>query len=176
MRSACLLNGGSEAYARKNKYRKSRGLVVLESFEFDDIEKFNQNYDFSDIEPFTLLIRTQTDLYCVVHNEANNQLTIVDPTQSHIWSSTTLYTKEVRSKREQWFNHWLQKDPEINEENIQGFHLNAGDGDGENDLIMSRRGILQTLSLTQISVAEQHATMLYHDIVNDRSDQININL
>ena len=36
-------------------YRKSRGLIVLDSFNFDSIESFSQQYDFENIEPFTMI-------------------------------------------------------------------------------------------------------------------------
>ena len=52
----CLLNGAFQPHQRKEKYRHSRGLVVLGIFSFDSAENFYKNYDLHDIEPFTLVL------------------------------------------------------------------------------------------------------------------------
>lgn len=172
--SACLLNGGSTAHIRKAKYRKSRGLVVLESFEYQSILDFHNGYNFENIEPFTLLIHDGNELHKIVHNETATLLERQNLQTENIWSSTTLYTPEVREKRQKWFNHWLDEKPVINPDNIRAFHGNAGDGDTENDLVMSRWGILKTLSLTQISIEEGRCQLLYQDFVQQSKDQRSI--
>ncbi len=174
--SACLLNGGSKLYDRKVPYRKSRGLVVLESFEFNSIKDFHQNYDFSNIEPFTLIIKSAKEFYKVTHDEDETSLEVLDPGTSNIWSSTTLYTKEVREKRKRWFEAWLSKKPDLNPDNIRAFHNSAGDGDTENDLVMSRWGILKTLSITQIAVSSNSADLVYQDFVQVSGDKISIDI
>ncbi|HBF20331.1 MAG TPA: hypothetical protein DDW81_09535, partial [Cryomorphaceae bacterium] len=155
-------------------YRKSRGLVVLDSFNFRDPIDFQQEYDFRNIEPFTLIIKHKSGLFKVIHNEEETLLEKQDPHQPHIWSSTTLYTEEVRHKREVWFANWLKKKPELSPENITRFHLSAGDGDHENDLVMSRWGILKTVSLTQISGFTENTEMTYLNFVSDSRDQVQI--
>lgn len=174
--SACLLNGGSKKYVRKVPYRKSRGLVVLESFDFAHPKDFYSQYNFEDIEPFTLLIKHREGLFQITHDEDTTHLQEHDPSKTNIWSSTTLYTPEVRKKREQWFANWLAKSPELSPINIQTFHNSAGDGDSENDLIMSRWGILQTLSITQIASSQQTAELTYHDFMQNSIDQLQLKL
>jgi len=169
--SACLLNGGRKTYVRKTPYRKSRGLVVLECFEFDSPNEFFENYDFQGIEPFTLLIRHRSGLFQITHDVDETNIKNHNPEKTNIWSSTTLYTKQVRAKREKWFTNWLAKSPELNPANIQAFHNSAGDGDTENDLIMSRWGILQTLSITQIAISGQQALLTYRDFIQQSADQ-----
>ncbi len=175
-KSACLLNGGSMAHARKEKYRKSRGLVVLESFDFKDTKAFYKNYNFDNIEPFTLIVGDLYELVKIVHDENETTFEILDKTVSNIWSSTTLYTIEVRKKREQWFKNWLLKNHSLNASQAFDFHRNAGDGDHENDLVMSRWGMLKTLSITQISVAKNQASLSYHDFIQSTVDQTKIML
>ena len=174
--SACLLNGGSKSYERKVPYRKSRGLVVLESFEFDSVSDFHNNYDFNGIEPFTLLVKSSDEFCKITHDEDETQLEILDPDTTHIWSSTTLYTKEVRDKRKLWFETWLAKKPNLNPDNIRAFHNSAGDGDTENDLVMSRWGILKTLSITQISVESHIANLVYQDFVQSSGDKLSVSI
>lgn len=174
--AACLLNGGSKTYVRKVPYRKSRGLVVLESFQYHSVKDFHNNYDFSGIEPFTLLIKSSKEFCKITHDEDETSLTLLNPNNTHIWSSTTLYTKDVREKRKKWFEAWLSKKPELNPDNIRAFHNSAGDGDTENDLVMSRWGILKTLSITQISVEEQTAYLVYQDFVQASGDKVSVDI
>ncbi len=175
-KAACLLNGGSKTYERKVPYRKSRGLVVLESFEFGSVSEFHEEYDFSDIEPFTLLIKSNQEFCKITHDVDKTSLEFLDPATTHIWSSTTLYTKEVREKRKKWFEQWLSKKPDLNPDNIRAFHNSAGDGDTENDLVMSRWGILKTLSITQISIENHTASLVYQDFVQSSGDKVSVNI
>ncbi|MGB0178131.1 MAG: hypothetical protein ACPF9D_13265, partial [Owenweeksia sp.] len=172
--SACILNGGSIPHTRNPSYRKSRGLVVLESFEFSDPRHFHNEYDFDGIEPFTLIIHHPKGLFKLVHNENETFLDELNGAEMHIWSSTTLYTEEVRNKREMWFAKWLESKPVLEPESITRFHLSAGDGDHENDLIMSRWGILKTVSLTQIAHGLKATDMVYKDFVHNSEDKVHL--
>ena len=174
--AACLLNGGERSYNRKSKYRKSRGLVVLESFEFDSPYDFYKEYDFSDIETFTLIVKSSESLSAIIHDEDSTVFREIDPTKPGIWSSTTLYTKEVRDKREKWFQNWLNTGPNFEADNVKRFHQSAGEGDSENDLIMSRWGILKTVSITQIANIEEQSQMRYWDFVGQAEDAIQLKL
>lgn len=174
--SMCLLNGGTELHKRKPSYRQSRGLVVLDSFNYDGAEDFHRSYNFEGIEPFTLLMRYPDAFYKLVHDEGETRLEQQDISKPNIWSSTTLYTREVRDKRNHWFQSWLHEDPVISPGELERFHQSAGDGDSENDLIMSRWGILQTLSLTQIALVEQEANILYRDFIQESSDRKTLNI
>lgn len=174
--SVCLLNGGSEAHKRKGSYRKSRGLVVLESFEYTNPINFKEEYDFNEIEPFTLLIRSADKLHKLVHNVDSTFIEELPVDNFGIWSSTTLYTKEVRDKRRAWFNKWLDSKPKFEKEIVRRFHLSAGDGDSENDLVMSRWGILKTVSLTQIGFANGITSLHYEDFVAQNTDELSLTL
>ena len=174
--SACLLNGGAKTYIRKIPYRKSRGLVVLESFEYPDPNEFMDQYDFHDIEPFTLLIKHANGLFQITHDEDSTELLQHDTSKTNIWSSTTLYTPEVRQKRERWFSSWISKSPELSPTNVQAFHQSAGDGDSENDLVMSRWGILQTLSITQIASTTNSALLTYRDFIQNSLDKLQVHI
>ncbi len=63
-RIACLLNGGFENHIKQKKYRKSRGLILLESFDYITIDSFITSINLEQIEPFTmLLIDYKDELY-----------------------------------------------------------------------------------------------------------------
>ncbi len=168
--TACLLNGGEKPYERRSSYRHSRGLVVLGFFDYPNAESFFRGYNFEDLEPFTLIIKDGQGLFKVVHDEDKTRLEELNPQQKGIWSSTSLYTHEARQKRELWFEKWLSTTREISAKAIKDFHSTAGDGDQENDLVMSRWGLLQTLSITQIEVAGKQASLYYRDLLRQTQD------
>lgn len=175
-RAVCLLNGGSRAHQRKASYRHSRGLVVLDNFRYPDQETFHREYNLDDIEPFTLIIKDHKGLWKIVHDEDSTSIKQLNDSINGIWSSTTLYTREVREKRQEWFGSWLEQKPELSPENIRRFHQSAGEGDSENDLIMSRWGILETVSITQIHLDSGRASMIYQDLMRNSSDQLRLKL
>ena len=171
-RSACILNGGQKKYSRKTSYRKSRGLMVLESFEAETVEDFYLNYNFTDIEPFTLILKGENEFCALIHDEDSTHLKHFNPSEKLIWSSTTLYSSEVRQKRELWFENWISGDPGFTPENISKFHRSAGEGKEESDLIMSRWGILKTVSITQIIETQDSKKINYWDFIGNAQDSI----
>lgn len=172
-RSACILNGGENNYDRKPNYRKSRGIMVLESFETNSIQEFYKNYNFENIEPFTLILKGEDAFCAIVHDEDSTKIRHFNPDEKHIWSSTTLYSKEVRQKREHWFNNWIATNPKLIPNSITNFHRSAGEGNEQNDLIMSRWGILKTVSITQIVETIETEQINYWDFVGEAQDSIN---
>ncbi|MFW0694651.1 hypothetical protein ACN091_10365, partial [Aliarcobacter butzleri] len=58
--TACLLNGAFVAHTPQPPYKHSRGLVVLDAFDYVSIDSFINQYSFTGIEPFTLLL-AETD-------------------------------------------------------------------------------------------------------------------
>jgi uncharacterized protein with NRDE domain len=50
-----LLNGAKERHERKDTYRMSRGLIVLDLMAQDNIMQAWMALDLTDIEPFTLV-------------------------------------------------------------------------------------------------------------------------
>lgn len=161
--TVCVLNGGSKDYVPKPKYRQSRGLVPLHLYDYKTVEYFHAYYNFDDLEPFTLIIKSIDKLYKLVHDWNETKLFTLDASKPHIWSSTKLYSPEIRAKREQWFQNWMNTTLDYSAATIRDFHLTAGDGDVSNSLQMSRWGILKTVSLTQVYTHQQKAQLYYHN-------------
>ena len=166
-RTACLLNGGFVKHISKPPYKKSRGLVLLDYFSFDDLESFNKHYDFKGIEPFTLVIVEQENLYELRWDEVKTTVTKLDAEQPHIWSSVTLYSEEIIAKRKIWFQSWLSLNKEYSKEAIVSFHRDGGDGDKTNDVLMNRENFLMTVSITSIEKRIDTLEMLYDDLINN---------
>ena len=172
----CLLNGAFVKHKHQPPYRRSRGLMVLDFFTYLDANTFFAKYEFQGMEPFTMIIYDQGKLIEARWNEEKLHFSTLDIHKSYIWSSATLYSEEVKSKREQWFEHWKNTTPIIDKENILDFHYHAGDGNPYNDVIMNRNGIVQTVSITSIEKGEQFLKMDYQDLLDGNKLQDEIKL
>lgn len=163
-----LLNGGLVKHHHKPPYRRSRGLMVLDFFEVYNIQKFVDEYDFTGIEPFTLVIASE-ELHELIWTGKDLLLNEFGTTEPRIWSSSTLYPEPVRAERKSWFNKWLQSHKNFNQSEILEFHKTGGKGDAWNDFIMNRDGIVQTISVTSILKNGMGFKQLFHeDLLNKK--------
>lgn len=160
----CLLNGAFVKHKHEPPYRKSRGLVLLDFFEKKCIEDFIDNYEFTGIEPFTLIVIENGNLYDLKWDGYELHKKVLDSTKAHIWSSSTLYPDDVKSLRENWFKEWISEDFDNEAQHLWNFHEKAGNGDNENGLLINRLdGKLCTVSSTQIIKNSNQIQMQYFD-------------
>ncbi|MFM9944103.1 MAG: NRDE family protein [Bacteroidia bacterium] len=175
--SLCLLNGGFVYHKSKPPYRKSRGVVLLDFFQFNNVNQFVVNYDFKKIEPFTLIIvdyKSSLKLYEVRWDGKQAHLSYKDPKSTHIWSSVTLYSPDVRAEREQWFEDWKKTQTNGFESNtIKEFHFTGGKGEKETDLMMRRAGTF-TVSITQIVKEGHRVEMNYTDCIKKINSDVSL--
>jgi len=169
----CLLNGGTEIHIPSPPYRRSRGLVLLDFFAYNDIGTYRDNYDFAGIEPFTLIIvdynrKELSELWwngdAIQHNSKDYYL-------PHIWSSVTLYTEEIIRKRETWFNEWLKSRSDYHMNDIIGFHKKGGTGDKRYDILMNRDNEVRTVSITSIQTLQDVHLLRYEDILLNKTSE-----
>ncbi len=165
-RLICLLNGGFENHYLTTdlniKYRKSRGIIVLDLLKESEINIALTDIDLDKIEPFTLVI--------VDWNEGLELLELVwDGTEkhikrmsqeNHIWSSSTLYDDEMKQLRRDWFENW-----ELHQKrtDILNFHHTAGIGNESLDVLMKREKV-GTVSITQVAKIDGKITMNYESV------------
>jgi uncharacterized protein with NRDE domain len=165
----CLLNGAFEKHDHTPHYRQSRGLVILDFFKFNNLSNFLRDYQFADIEPFTLIIIDQfnaCELTELRWDGTGVYIDKKDSQQPYIWSSATLYSAEVRHNRQKWFDDWVRQNPGFEPEQILQFHHTGGNGDVENDLKMNRNGALLTQCIVQIKYKNhQPPEVLYQDLL-----------
>ena len=168
--SLCLLNGAFKKHKRRSDYRQSRGLMLLEFFEYSNPTDFIDNYRFEGIEAFTLVIVQGGSKICLwelVWDEQNLHVKKLPASKSYIWSSSTLYSDSMKYEREQWFRDWLRNEKEINQASILNFHKTGGKSNLEYGLLMNRRNIVRTLSITQISGNRSVHKMTYHNLLDE---------
>lgn len=167
----CLLNGAFLPHTRKIVYRRSRGLVVLDFFNYKNVEAFSSNYDFNDIEPFTLIVVCNNEFVELTEirwDGENVHFKKLDATLSVIWSSCTLYEKTIADTRQRWFDAWKEEQSITTIESIKDFHQSAGKGDSTNGLIMNRENGIRTVSITSIICNSEKSEIHYSDLINNQ--------
>jgi hypothetical protein len=164
--AAVLLNGAFEKHISMPPYRKSRGLVLLDVIKSRLPLKYFLNMDLQDIEPFTLVLFEDNNLCECRWDGDEKYFKQLENFTPHIWSSATLYSEDIISKREEWFYTWLNENKNPTQKSILNFHCFAGDGDKTNDLLMNREDKIFTVSVTSIELNAGNANMQYFDLKN----------
>jgi Transport and Golgi organisation 2 len=170
----CLLNGGFEPHLipEGHTFRKSRGTVLLDYFQHENADVYIETYDFSNIEPFTLIVIETVNESTVLRELrwSGSQLTVtpMDASEPHIWSSVTLYSEGVRTQRQNWFQDWLNRRETFTQNEILQFHRFAGEGNPMHDLIM-QKGNRQTVSICSIERTEGLTAAVYMDLKKEET-------
>ena len=150
--------------------------VQLSNLDFADIKTALKEYlrsqgeftdfDFEGIEPFTIILadwNPNLTTYELVWDGKKKHLINMNQ-EPRIWSSSTLYTKEEKALREKWFNDWLIKQEEFNQEKILKFHHNSDLGTKENSPKM-KRWYVETVSVTSVKKEASETTMNYQNLL-----------
>jgi len=162
----CLLNGAFDAHEKNGSYRQSRGVVVKDLLGADNLQKAILEYNYKGIEPFTIVAanwQSNLTFYELIWDGKEKHFRTLEK-ETHIWSSSTLYTKEMKKTRENWFQKF-EEESVLDQDALLNFHKNYGIGDKDVDLQIDR-GSLKTRSITQIVKNEEELTMRYEDLQN----------
>lgn len=170
-RSACLLNGAFERHIRKQNYKRSRGLVLLDSFKYRSTSQFESLYDFDGIEPFTLIALDYSTGNLSRFDELRwdgqqTHLKSLDQNKEQIWSSAALYSAESRKRRKDLFDEWIERYRLENNRNIFNFHNIKHGLASVEDIIMKGEEDLRTVSISQISHVAKENAFKYSDLLN----------
>ncbi len=163
-RIICLLNGEFKPHERLDSYRKSRGVVVKDLLSADAIDAEVENYNLNEIEPFTIVaVDWNSDLRFLelVWDGTKKHYKDLE-LKPHIWSSSPLYSSEMKQMRTSWFTEFLQK-KNLSAEAFWKFHTTAGIGNPEIDVIMDR-GFVKTQNISQFEHEQNKTLMRYMDL------------
>lgn len=161
-----LLNGAFKRHIPQKKYRKSRGLIVLDIITHENPASFLEEIALENIEPFTIILWTNTQkLYELIWNGTEKFIQELPKNQHYIYSSVTLYDENTRTMRKQWFENFIIQNPKITPDLIRDFHTNTATDNKENGLIINRNEQVKTYSVTQITIEKQDIMMIHHDIL-----------
>lgn len=166
----CLLNGARKKHLPNPPYKRSRGLMLLDFFDYNNVELFAETYSFEGIEPFTLILLEsimEVKVYELLWDGENVQLREKNSALPMIWSSVTLYERHIIEERQQWFDVWLKERLDFDLDKIMHFHEFGGNGNEHNDLKMNRNGQVLTVSITSIEKSESGTFMKYKDVASD---------
>jgi hypothetical protein len=182
---ACLLNGAFVKHAHRPPYRRSRGLLLLDFFDWADSDDFFARYDLADIEPFTFLFfqkKPSGNASRVVEfrwDGQNRYRKDLPSDAPHFWCSATLYSPEWQARRAQVFQDWLRQKPaaprRLNAA-ILDLHLRGSVGDPEFDYVMNRGNRVRTVSVSQVTVDKNFARLRYLDLLSGNRDERAIRL
>lgn len=159
-----LLNGAEEKHLPKPFYRKSRGLVVLELISAENSLQYWQSIGLTDIEPFTIVLFENNKLLQLQWNEVEKSEVEKNENQFHIWSSSTLYSKEIREQRKVWFTTFIKESNNPSSDEILHFHQFTEAENKEYGLQINRNNTLKTISITQCQVTQNNIKMRYLDL------------
>ncbi|MDO9138345.1 MAG: NRDE family protein [Lutibacter sp.] len=172
-RLVCVLNGGFIKHKRKENYSKSRGLIAKELLKENDFLPYIESLDLLGVEPFTMIVidwkNNELNLVELVWDENQKHLT-KHKIEPKIWSSSTLYTDEIKELRNTWFQQWLSEN-EFTSEAILKFHHQKTD-DKEQSILM-KRNYVETVSITSIKKNENTVEMIYEDVVHNKKNAVN---
>lgn len=199
-RVACLLNGAFLKHQHQPPYRRSRGLVLLDFFDWPHPDDFFTRYDLEDIEPFTFLFFSAGRITELRWDGAQRHLRHLSHTEPHFWCSATLYPPPMQTLREQVFRQWLARYytlpaatlPSISTppstvhrplsavhrlpSAVHRLHETGSVGDPENDYVMNRGGRVCTVSITQILFRERQIRMRYSELLEGHWDRKQLSL
>ena len=161
--AAVLLNGAFKKHIPSPPYKRSRGLVFLEILDAENPVGHFMDISMEAIEPFTMIILDESLHECRWDGTIKH-CSVLNKSNSYIWSSATLYDEVAVAKRKQWFNAFLKENPSPGLDDILHFHQFTGDGDISNDLKMNRNGVLYTVSVTGIVIEPGSCKMRYLDL------------
>ena len=161
-----LLNGAEEKHVQKQNYRKSRGLIVLELVGSENPFKAWELIDLNGIEPFTIILFSEKKLHQLQWNELNKSTVALDITKHYIWSSSTLYEKEVRAERAKWFEDFMNSEKNITKDKLLDFHQFTEKENRNFGLQINRNDHLKTISITQCNIANSDFIFNYIDLLN----------
>ena len=170
-RLVCLLNGGFKNHKRKLPYRISRGIIVKNILSSKDAVAYINKFDFSNIEPFTLILvdwYTNLKTYELVWDGELKFFTKLKQ-QPKIWSSSTLYNQEMKQLRKDWFANWLKQNKNYMQKDILFFHKNENLGTVETSPKM-KRNFTETVSITSVQKNGEMIDITYLNLLDKIKD------
>lgn len=171
---ACLLNGAFEKHNHRPPYRLSRGIILKQTILDKKPDIFLANLELDNIEPFNLVFYNPTasiNLFEMRWDGRRKHFRTYDAKIPAIWASASLYTPENISKRQEWFGQFLEKG-NIDADTLKDFHRFGGEGNINNDLVMDRSGLVQTVSITQFTSVEGKIFAYYQDLLNAKESTL----
>jgi uncharacterized protein with NRDE domain len=177
-RVVCLLNGAFNTHVHTPPYTRSRGLIPLEALAAETVEGYWDKVDLNGVEPFTLIAVQQLEEQYTLQEmrwDGSTKYTLkLDETQTHIWSSATLYNENQRKQRSTWFQEWIENTENWTPQQMYKFHNSKHGEDGRFDLVMQRQNGLETTSLSQLVLTKNKGQFYHFDRLESTEKELSI--
>lgn len=175
-RVAVLLNGAHERHKWEPPYRSSRGIVLLDSLRFNDLEAFSDQYDFEGIEPFTIITLQPGSISDFRWDYKQSHITHVDSTTPHVWSSAQLYLPELHLELVNRWDNFIASPQNLTPEALLQFNQSE-----TYESRMQRAGIerfkgLSTVSVSSIEVGADEARFNYFNTQTSETSRTKLSL
>ncbi len=174
--SAIVLNGADKKHRAAPPYRKSRGLILTDLIGRPSPLGHWAAIDLRRIEPFTIILSEQNNLYQLSWNGSVKMQLEKDPQKDYIWSSPTLYDEGVRAQRMQWLDDFRLGKAVLSGDDMLYFHRNTRSADKTNGLMMNRDNHLRTLSITQARITPGMVDVYYFQVIPEETHLISMPL
>ena len=169
-----LLNGATEKHETKPPYKKSRGIIALELIGANKIIDAWHTINLDNIEPFTIVLYSNQQLYQLQWNGIDKNKQILDINQQHIWSSSTLYEKKLQDHRAERFSDFVKNNQNVDDQDIIDFHSCFDNKNQENGIVIDRNNFLKTVSISQVVMVKNKVKIKYLDLINKTEFVTNI--
>lgn len=169
-RLVCLLNGGFVYHDPSVKFANSRGVVVKALLTSVDLKSTLYGIDLENVAPFTLVVidwANENKAYELVWCRNTRHVTELDVKKPYVWSSSTLYTDEVKAERKEWFAKEVLSQTSNEKSAVLKFHKNELLGCVRTSPKMKRE-IVETISTTMVIKEVDEVSMEYHDYVGEK--------
>jgi len=180
-RICCLLNGAFVAHQKKSVYVQSRGKILIDLVASNSEPKhYFEEKNLVNVEPFTIISIDKKEEQIIGFSEFiwdgnKKHFRELNPNESLIWSSVTLYKTEHRKLRNDWFEEFLHEiKTNITSENILAFHTGTHTNNGSINVVMERDEGIKTVSVTQVFPKNGEFIMKYLDLQNHTSEVLKI--
>ena len=180
-RLCCLLNGANEAHEKKAFHTVSRGEIPIELASSPlDAQEYFLRKDLTCVEPFTLICIDQKksgnkSFSEFIWNGKEKHFRRLDHKNPYIWSSATLYSKENRELRKEWFKGFLlETGGKISDKNVLAFHSGTHSKNKAINVVMEREGGLKTVSITQVISNGDALSTKYSDLIENSLSEVTL--
>jgi hypothetical protein len=164
---ASLLNGGTKKHERTPPYKHSRGLVIPAYFSFPNVTEFSGQYDFSGLEPFTLIAIESEKIFVLVWENETLSLKEKNSKLPHIFFSRSLYPGSSLESRSSDFLSWYMDNRNAGENDALNYNLTQKFESDQIAKFDNGSHILKTVSVSVISWDKKITRFLYYDTLND---------
>lgn len=178
-RVACLLNGAFEPHPNTGHYERSRGKILLEFFDHNQINSFIEKVSLKNVEPFTLLMLdhksgTKPLFFELRWDGEKKHVKKLCSETEYIWSSSTLYSHKAREARLKLFNDWVEKYKDFDDRLIGHFHSRKHGLDIKEDILMCADTGVKTVSISQVRVCHNEEIFNYTDLKTNESCSVDL--